>query len=318
MKSNATYIKSNPQVSLESILHVIKSKGLNISQVKENPLYSDLFDEFKNSLSELIDIICHERSIHELINSIAKSYNSTFYSDMKEYDTYFEAVSETYLRLFSVIKKSSGDVNNIGRVRVDTFLDKDPEVFTYTLRSYIRNNILLDLSRKLGAENTRTESDTVFFEGDESIYKVDSVKFNRSQIENSVDIADQIADSITFKDDMQALLDAVIARFTSRKPVAAYIFLCTLNETYDPRKIVTNLKSKNFNDLFHGVLKDLSFTYNLDISCYNTMVYDATKYLSSFRSISDESARARIDRLASQTRKDVQRLPIANVIRSHM
>ena len=146
----------------------------------------------------------------------------------------------------SVIRKSSGDINNIGRVRIDTYLDKDPEVFTYSLRAYIRHNVLLDLARKYGYNAKHTEQDTVCFEEDEeSINKVDSVNYNKNQIENGVDIADQVVSEITFKDDMYALVDTVIDRFSARKPVAGYIFLCMLNECYDARTVVADLKSKD-------------------------------------------------------------------------
>lgn len=311
-----TYSKSSAQLRIENLLHIIKEEGLNISQIEN--AHSILFNEFKDLLSELINVLVHEKSAHDLITSIAQSYCSVYYPDMKEYDTLFEVISQTYLGLFSVIRKSSGDINNIGRVRIDTYLDKDPEVFTYSLRAYIRHNVLLDLARKYGYNAKHTEQDTVCFEEDEeSINKVDSVNYNKNQIENGVDMAGQVISKIMFEDDMHALIDAVIDRFSARKPVAGYISLCILNECYDARTVVADLKSKDFSQLFHAVLNDLSPKYNLDISKYTNATFDANKYISSFKSISDESARDRIDRLASQIRKDVNKLPVASVIKSH-
>lgn len=309
-----TYSKSSAQLRIENLLHIIKDEGFNISQIED--AHSILFNEFKDLLSELINVLVHEKSTHDLITSIAQSYCSVYYPDMKEYDTLFEVISQTYLGLFSVIRKSSGDINNIGRVRIDTYLDKDPEVFTYSLRAYIRHNVLLDLARKYGYNVKHTEQDTVCFEEDEeSINKVDSVNYNKNQIENGVDIADQAVSEITFKDDMYALVDTVIDRFSARKPVAGYIFLCMLNECYDARTVVADLKSKDFNQLFHAVLNELSHNYNLDISKYTNATFDANKYINSFKSISDEAARDRIYRLASQTKHDVQKLHVASVIK---
>lgn len=310
-----TYSKSSAQLRIENLLHIIKEKGLNISQIEN--AHSILFDEFKDLLSELINVLVHEKSTHDLITSIAQSYYSVYYPDMKEYDTLFEVISQTYLGLFSVIRKSSGNINNIGRVRIDTYiLDKDPEVFTYTLRAYIQHNILLDLARKYGYNAKHTEPDTVSLDEDaESFNKLDSVK---NQIENGVDMADHVISKIMFEDDMCALVDAVIDRFSARKPVAGYIFLCILNDCYDARTIVADLKSKNFNHLFHAVLNELSHNYNLDISKYTNATFNANKYISSLKSISDEAARDRIDHLASQTRHDFKKLPVASVIKSHL
>lgn len=318
MKSTNVYKKTAAQIHLENILHRIEAEGITISQLREIPKHSNLYNEFNSSLAELINVLVHEKSTHDLITSIAQSYCSEYYPDMKEYDTLFEVISQTYLGLFSVIRKSSGDINNIGRVRIDTYLDKDPEVFTYTLRAYIRHNVLLDLARKYGYNAKHTEQDTVFMDEDEeSFNKVDSVIFNKTQIENGVDAADKVVSEITFEDDMYALVDAVIDRFSARKPVAGYIFLCILDECYNARTVVADLKSKDFNQLFHAVLNELSHNYNLDISKYTNATFDANKYISSFKSVSDEAARDRIDRLASQTRHDVQKLPIASVIKSH-
>lgn len=315
MKSTNVYKKSTAQIHLENILHHIKAEGITISQLKEISKHSNLYNKFNTSLIELINVLVHEKSAHDLITSIAQSYCSVYYPDMKGYDTLFEVISQTYLGLFSVIRKSSP---NRGRIRIDTYLDKDPEVFTYTLRAYIQHNILLDLARKYGYNAKHTEPVTVSFDEDaESINKLDSVNYIKNQIENGVDMADQVISKIIFEDDMHALVDAVFDRFSARKPVAGYISLCILNECYDARTVVADLKSKDFNQLFLAVLNELSHKYNLDISKYTNATFDADKYISSFKSISDESARDRIDRLASQTRKDINKLPVASVIKSH-
>lgn len=318
MKSTNVYKKSAAQIHLENILHHIKAEGITISQLKEISKHSNLYNKFNTSLIELINVLVHEKSTHDLITSIAQSYCSVYYPDMKEYDTLFEVISQTYLGLFSVIRKSSGNINNIGRVRIDTYLDKDPEVFTYTLRAYIQHNILLDLARKYRYNAKHTEPDTVSLNEDaESINRLDSVNYIKNQLENGVDMAGQVISKIMFEDDMHALVDAVIDRFSARKPVAGYISLCILNECYDARTVVADLKSKDFSQLFHAVLNELSHKYNLDISKYTNATFDANKYISSFKSISDESARDRIDRLASQTRQDVNKLPVASIIKSH-
>ena len=64
--------------------------------------------------------------------------------------------------------------------------------------------------------------------------------------------------------------------------------------------------SQDFNQLFHALLHKLELNYNIDLSRYDYTFFNADKYISSFRGVNDKHARARIDRLASQTRNDVQ------------
>lgn len=311
MKTSTSFTKSPAQIQVENILHTIKEKGLNISKIENLPEYSTVYQEFKDSLAELIYNICHEYATYSTISSITKAYPSQYLEDMKEWDTLLEIINTAYLGLWSVIKKGPDK----GRVRIDTF---NPDVFTYTVRAYIQNNIIQDcFARKYGRDSKHTESDTVVIEGDE-IYKADSVKYNRFQIENN-SFNDQVLDSISFPDDLRQLVISVIKRFEARKPVAAYLFLRILDESYEPMTLVQELKeTTDFNHLFHKVLNKLNKDYNLNINCYDSTIYKADKWLDSFKSISDDRARDRLDRLCSQTRHDIQKLPVANVIRSHM
>lgn len=308
-----SFNKSTSQISLERILLFLKENRLTVSQLKALPEYADLNQELKDALADVINVLVHEKALHELVTSVARSYPSQYYKDLKEYDTLYEVVSETYLGLYNIITKSAGDIDNTGRVRIDTYLDKDPEYFVYTLRKYIRNNIILDIAKSHGTEVKHVESDTAFFSDDnenDSCSKLDSVIYNKHNIEDSIDYTEDIIRRASFKPDTCFdLVNAVITRFTSRKPVAGYIYLCIINGSYDPMTVVSNLKNGNFNRLFHSLLHELELNYNIDLSCYDDTVFNADKYLSSFCKVDDKQARARIDRLASQTRIDVQKLP---------
>ena len=309
---NTIFTKSQAQIQLEHILHFLKEKGLSVSQLKALPEYATLDKELKDALADVINVLVHEKTLHELITSVARSYPSQYYKDLKEYDTLYEVVSETYLGLYNIITKSAGDIDNTGRVRIDTYLDKDPELFVYTLRKYIHNNIILDIAKSHGTEVKHTESDSAFFSEDDendSCCKLDSIIYNKHNIEDSIDYTEDIIRRLSYKPDTCfTLIDAVITRFMSRKPVAGYIYLCIINESYNPTTVVSDLKTKDFNQLFHALLKDLELNYNIDLSCYDHTVFNADKYLASFRSVSDDHARSRIDRLASQTRNDVQKI----------
>lgn len=311
--NNTTFTKSKSQIQLENILHFLKENSLTISQLKDMPKFAALNEELKESLADVINVLVHEKSIHELITSIAQSYHSQYYKDLKEYDTLYEVVSETYLGLYNTITKSAGDIDNTGRVRIDTYLDKEPELFVYTFRKYIRNNIVLDVAKRHCAEVKYIESDTAFFSDDDendSCSKLDSVIYNKHNIEDSIDYTEDIIRKLSYKPHTCfTLINAVITRFMSRKPVAGYIYLCIMNESYDPMTVVSDLKTKDFNHLFHTMLHELELNYNIDLSCYDNVVFDAGKYLSSFRCVGDAHARSRIDRLASQTRTDIQKIP---------
>lgn len=307
-----SFNKSTSQITLERILHFLKENRLTVSQLKTLPEYATLNQELKDALADVINVLVHEKSLHELITSVARSYPSQYYKDLKEYDTLYEVVSETYLGLYNIITKSAGDIDNTGRVRIDTYLDKNPEYFVYNLRKYIRNNIVLDIAKSHGTEVKHTESDTAFFSDDDendSCSKLDSVIYNKHIIESNIDFTEDIIRKLSYKPDTcSTLIDAVITRFMSRKPVAGYIYLHIINESYDPMTVVSDLKTKDFNQLFHALLHELELNYNIDLSRYNHTVFNADKYLSSFCSVDDDHARSRIDRLASQTRNDVQKI----------
>lgn len=320
MESNTKYIKSTSQIALENILHFINHCGLHISQLKTNVKYTALHHDLYVAITGVIDVLVHEESIHNLIVSIAQSYGSQYYEDLHEYDTLFEVMSETLIGLNSVITKASGEVNNIGRVRVDTYQDKEPEQFVCTLRKYIKNNICNDLARKLSKRFKRLEPDTTTScdSEDKEIYKADSALYNKHGLENSIHFADEICKQSTYESDMKvSLFDAVISRFGSRKPVAAYIYLLIMDCHYNTMTVVHELKeTSDFNQLFHKLLRKIELDYDVDLSSYNNIYFNADKYLTSFRSIDDESARARIDRLKSTTCKDVKELQTFKVVKS--
>ena len=312
MNTTTSYTKSPSQIQLENILYFLKENTLTISKLNVHPELASLNGIFKEALTNVLNILVHEKSLHKLITSIARSYPSQYYTDLKEYDILYEVISETYLGLYNIITKSAGDIDNTGRVRIDTYLDKEPELFVYTLRNYIRNNIVLDIAKHHGTEFKYIEADTAFFcdeDEDNSCIKLDSIIYNRHNIEASIDYTDNINRKLSYKPDTcLTLIDAVIKRFMLRKPVAGYIYLCIMNECYDPRTVVSDLKTKDYNHLCHTILRKLELNYNVNLSHYNNIVFDANKYLSSFRCVDDAHARSRIDRLASQTRNDVQKI----------
>lgn len=320
MKTNTKYIKSTSQITLENILHFINHSSLRISQLKSDAKYTALRHDLYIALTGVIEVLAHEESTHDLIVSIAQSYGAKYYEDLHEYDTLFEVMSETLIGLNSVITKASSEVNNIGRVRIDTYQDKDPEQFVCILRNYIRNNICKDLARKLKKRAKHIEPDTAlsYDDEDEEIYKADSMLYNKHGLEKSVNFADDICKHDSYEPDMKSsLFDAVISRFGARKPVAAYIYLLIMDCHYDTMTVVRNLKNTtDFNQLFHSLLHKIALDYDVDLSSYNNVYFNADKYLSSFRSIDDECARARIDRLKSTTCKDVMELKTFKVVKS--
>ena len=139
-----SFKKSNAQVRLEKILNLLVEKGILISQLKTFPAYAALSQIFDDDLADVINTLVHEEKTNKLITSFAHSENSRFDEERKEYDTLYKVISETYLGLYSVIKKSS----NKGRIRIDTFLDKCSEYCVCELRAYIRNNIVLDTAKR--------------------------------------------------------------------------------------------------------------------------------------------------------------------------
>lgn len=315
METNKGYTKPQAQVNLERYLQFIKDHGLTVSQLKADPKNASLDKEFTDALTDMIFVLVHEQHTHKLIRSIGKAYTSQYYEDEREYDLLYDTISLTYLGLYSVIKKSA----NINRVRIDTLFDT-PQYFVRNLRAYIQHNILMDLVRSYGANVKRIEPDTtVFDEDNQPINKLDSMKFNKNNLEKDIPMDEKIINKITLTNDILSLVNAVINRFYARKPIAGYIFLNIINGSYDPSTIMTQLKSKSqdFNLLFHNLIKQLEFTYKIDLSNYNSTVFNADKYLSSFRTISDEAARARIDRLASQTRGDVRKLRAYQVAKAN-
>ena len=140
--NNTKYRKSESQVTIERALLSLRERGLTPSMLKANPEYTSLDKAFSNSLTELILVLLHEQDTHALITSIANAYTSQYYEDKHEYDLLYEAVSLTFLGLYSTIKKSTTKmingkpvkINNIGRVRIDTLFDK-PKFFVYNLRA---------------------------------------------------------------------------------------------------------------------------------------------------------------------------------------
>lgn len=332
MKSTGTntYTKSSAQIKLEEILQFLDCNNLTISQLRKRTEYSSLSIELNNALADVIQVLANERSIHNLINSIAHSYGAQYYEDLKQYDLLFEVLSETILGLNAVITKAStskdNKVDNRGRVRIDVIQQKGPLAFTETLRSYIRNNICLDLAKHHGVELKHEESDTTTNEDGDSISKLESVNHNKNGIESSPDFSEDVCRKMAYESDnlCSTLINAVMNRFSARKPVAAFVYLNIMNHTYNPVSIVNDLKTKDFNMLFHSVLSQLKIDYEVDLSRYDNIIFKADEWISSLKSISGSSEeeilkkqRDRIDKLTSTTRSDCQSLTTFKVIKSN-
>ena len=327
--TNNTYTKSSAQIKLEEILQVLDCNNIAISQLRKLPEYSSLSIELNNALAEIIQVLANEKSIHDLINSIACSYGSQYYEDLKQYDLFYEVLSETMLGLNTVITKTStsknNKVDNRGKVRIDVIQQKGHLAFTANLRSYIHNNICLDLAKHHGIKLKHEETDTTTNEEGDSISKLESVNHNKNGIESSSDFSDDVCRKMVFESDnlCSTLINAVINRFSARKPVAAFVYLNIINHTYDPVRIVNDLKTKDFNMLFHSVLSQLEIEYEVDLSCYDNIIFKADEWISSLKSISGSSKedilkkqRARIDRLTSTTRSDCQALTTFKMVKS--
>ena len=314
MKTKTSFNKSKSQIQLERILNFINENELTVSQFQTLPEYANLNQKLKDSLADVINSLVHEEKTNKLITSLAHSENSRFDEERKEYDTLYKVISETYLGLYSVIKKSS----NKGRIRIDTFLDKGPEYFVCELRAYIRNNIVLDTAKRDANRKKHIDPDPFFIDDEgNSCNKIDSVIYNKHNIADSNNCIEEIIKKLSFEHDLcLSLIKAVITRFIPRKPVAAYIYLSIINETYVPMTVVKNLKTRNFNELFHSILHELEVNYNIDLDLYDDIVFTANEYISSFCKIDNRQARARIDRLASQTRTDIKKIPEYKAIRS--
>lgn len=102
--NNTKYRKSESQVTIERALLSLRERGLTPSMLKANPEYTSLDKAFSNSLTELILVLLHEQDTHALITSIANAYTSQYYEDKHEYDLLYEAVSLTFLGLYSTVK----------------------------------------------------------------------------------------------------------------------------------------------------------------------------------------------------------------------
>lgn len=255
MKSNSAYIKSPAQITLEQILHQLKDSELHISHLQKDPAYTVLYQDFSEALAAVINNIVHEHSTHNLINSVALSCSSQYYNDLKEYDTLFEVISETLIGLYKPITKAykvkdpNADkihiIDNTGRIRIDTFQDKEPELFVCTLRKYIQNNIILGLARHCKITSRHVEPDMTNAPIEEdTFHKIESIKYNKINIENSFDLENTIASKLSYTPDLcSKLITSVIERFGKRKPVAAYIYLLVMLEKYDVKKVIGCLKT---------------------------------------------------------------------------
>ncbi len=320
METNNAYKKKDAQIQLENILIWLKSKGLKASELKILPDYAVVCREFDESLAMVIMMLLKERVTHGMVNSLANAYFSQFYKKpvrendydedydyVGEYDTFYEIMSETYLGLYSVISKSVGRNDNFGRIRIDTFLDSGPEFFVRKIRKYIQNNIIRDLQEKHSRELAHFDYDFIINDDeDQSSDNINSLKKNRYCIEASVEPFDALIRKLSYAPDTCfTLINSIIVRFMAKKPVAGYIFLCIINGNYEVREVVSDLKTKNFNWLFHKILKITEDNFLVDLSGYSNHVFEAEKYLESLSKTDDKEARNRIDRLASQTRKDV-------------
>jgi hypothetical protein len=116
----------------------------------------------------------------------------------------------------------------------------------------------------------------------------------------------------------QKLITAVIDRFKKRKPVAAFIYMMIMLEEYSSSTVIDMItNTSDFNKLFHRILSVIEDTYSVNLSMYDDFEFNATAYLESLKSLSNEKAlKSRIDRLASDTRKIVHDLEIFKIARN--
>jgi len=316
-----TYKKSSAQIQLEEILQFLDSNNIAISQLRKNPEYFSLSSNFHKVLADLIRILANEQRIHNLINSIAHTYGSQYYEDCKQYDLFFEIISETMVGLYTKIKKGP----NHKQVRIDVIQQKGPMAFTANLRYYMYNGVCLDLSKHLHTKFKHEETDTITNEDGDSTSKIESVNHNMMGIEASSDFSDDICRKMSYESDnlCSTLINAVMDRFCKRKPVAAFVYLNILNHTYDATSIVEQLKTKDFNKLFQSLLHQLENEYDVDLSSYYNIIFKADEWITSLKSITGKDKmeilkkqRSRIDRLTSITRADCQALPVFKKIKS--
>ena len=134
--NNTKYRKSESQVTIERALLSLRERGLTPSMLKANPEYTSLDKAFSNSLTELILVLLHEQDTHALITSIANAYTSQYYEDKHEYDLLYEAVSLTFLGLYSTIKKSTTKMINGKPVKSIRFLISLSSLYTILELTY--------------------------------------------------------------------------------------------------------------------------------------------------------------------------------------
>lgn len=346
MEAKETYVKKDAQIQLESILYFIETEGLKISELKTLPGYASVSHKFDESLVKVIENLLQEEVTHDMIASIATSYFSQYYDRTRktgydkeydyyevgdhagehnkeysksnnyagEYDTFCEVESDIQVGLYSVISKRAGKIDNTGRIKIDTLLDRGPEYFVRELRKYIQNGIIKDSRKK----HTKEQEHFVYstFPSDDngnSCDLYDSVEYNSRCFEDSVNPIDDLICRLSFDPDTCfRIINAIITRFMKKKPVAAYNLLCIINAEFEKPKhkynvleVVSDLKTKDFNCLFHRVLEKIEKNVGIDLSLYANHVFTADKYIESLSKKNEIEARNRIDRLASQTRKDV-------------
>lgn len=64
---NSTYTKRQSQINLGRILHTLQDNGLKISQLTEESKYASLNNELQVALAGVIEVLGHEKNIHDLI-----------------------------------------------------------------------------------------------------------------------------------------------------------------------------------------------------------------------------------------------------------
>lgn len=311
---NTSYKKKNSQITLENTLISLKERHhlTSISQLKNEAPLKDLYDQFMLDLSNVVLSILNESKIHNLVNSIAVKNNNEYYKDVHQYAFFYEACSETLLSLFDTINKK--DSKNYGRVRIDVLFD-EPETFVKNLRYFIKNGILLDTARRYETDVTHKESITTTKECDDDaiVNKLDSMKYNKFNISNGFNLENTVISQLAYEPDLcQNLITAVIDRFGKRKPVAAFLYGMIMLDMYDTTKVIEMLtKTSDFNNLMHTLLHAIELAYPVDLSMYKDVEFNADKYLTSLKSLSNQKAlRDRIDRLTSDTRKIVHNLQV--------
>ena len=336
MCKNNKYIKTNAQIAVEQLAYELIDKNLTVTLLKninkrlkdyetqhydrmdvsakerahesiyaefgcswqDAVAYSELLQRFNNLISSCIIEIANENKTHTSINRLAKDHGAKYDPELREYDTYFDVISSTFDGLYHIITKKE----NKGRLRIDTYLDKPDELYI-RLRSYMQRNIIMDTARSFNTHRKYVEEATSIFEDGNELYK-DDLDPKHAWEDFTADAAIEKYDS-SIKTD---LIEDILERFSSRKAVAAYLYVQLLLHKYDKKKVINELTRNEFFILFKDALQELEAEYDIDLSYYKAKRLNTERYLASFRCATERTKQDRIDRLLSDTKKEVRLL----------